>query len=404
MICLVKGLTSGHDVRARCALRSQLEAAGLLPVFRKVKRWNDDRATLLIKQYEEEAENDRIDLIDSQNKILLKSMRDPGDVYNALFKMTEGTKASKYLLNSLQHLLLIKEDGDQRVRYFQLIDRLITSIVMSDMPDLNQDFARAFGISVSHVMGKFVEQERLDSSMGEIKDLKASLAQMTREKAEISEVVDRDEVVASLKAQVADLEDKLRKSRAATEAVTDQMSGMKKDYEVRIVELERIIQELYNMLRESQHLEEVQGYNEGPIDRSKLIYDLREQWERKKTIRKLEGRDKARDPNKRKTLRPGDDSIIEEESEAEDGEIMEAEKIALGAARGKERTVKVKREKVLSGSQFMDAEDERVREHIEDALFSGSDHVVSDFRMVRIWLNSLVAYTLQWTAFEKYSS
>ena len=322
----------------------------------------------MIREYEAEAEDDRLDLIEAQDRVLLQSMRDPQDVFRALLQMTKGSQASAYLINSLRHLLLIKEEGDQRTRYFQLIDRLITSIVTSDSPDLNQDFARAFGISVSHVVAKFVEQDKLDSALLEIRGLKASLAKMSREKAEMTEEMSRDDLVASLKAQVVELEERLRKSRAATEAVTDQMEGMKKDYEMRLAELEMVIQELYNMLRESQHLEQVVDLNEGPLDRKQLIYELREQWERKKTIRKLEGR--------RKTLRPGV-NLAEDESEDEDAEVLEAEKVALGEARGKEKVVKSRIEKAISGSQFMDAEDDRVRAHIEDALFKESDHIVS---------------------------
>ena len=380
MICLVIGLTSGSDIRARCSIRAQLEAAGLLGVLEKVKRWNDEMTLRFIRQYEEEADSDRRELMEEQDQIVLQSMRNPEDVFRALLQMTRGSKASVYLLNSLRHLLLIKEDGDEKVRYFQLIDRLITSIVMSDTPDLNQDFSRAFSISVSHLMGKFVEQERMESALLEVKDLKSTLARVTREKIELSEEMNGDDLVAKLKLQVTELEERLRKSRAATEALTDQMEGMKRDYEGRISDLELIIQELFNMLRESHHLDNVQGINDGPINRTQLIYDLREQWERKKTIQKLEGKNHAR----RKTIRPGE-PIVEGGSDDEDaetvegehGQIMEAEKVALrGEARAQKRMVRTKSEKVLSGSQFLDAPDERVREHIEDALSIQADHVV----------------------------
>ena len=274
MICLVQGLTSGNDVRSRGSMRSQLEVAGLLNTFHKIRPWNDQMINRMLLQYEEQAEADQRELVEAQDLIMLQSMRNPEDVFRALVQMTRGSKASAYLLNSLRHLLLIKGEGEQRTRYFQLIDRLITSIVLNDTPDLGQDFSRAFGISVSHLVGKFVEQERMESAVLEVKELRAVLAQVNREKAELSEEINRNDLVASLKSQVTDLEERLRKSRAATEALTDQMEGMKRDYEARISDLELIIQELFNMLRESHHLEDVQGLNDGPINRTQLIYDL----------------------------------------------------------------------------------------------------------------------------------
>ncbi len=374
MICLIQGLTSGNDIRARCSIRAQLETAGLLGVFYKVRQWNDEPTTRMIRQYEEEADIDRRELLEEQDQVVLQSMRSPEDVFRALLQMTRGSKASAYLLNSLRHLLLIKEEGDQKVRYFQLIDRLITSIILNDTPDLGQDFSRAFGTSVSQLISKFVEQERMDNAFQEVRELRAALERVTREKIELSEEINRDDLVASLKGQVAELEDRLRKSRAATEALTDQMEGMKRDYEARTSDLELIIQELFNMLRESHHLDEVQGLNDGPINRTQLMYDLREQWERKKTIRKLNGKDRA----KRKTMRPGDTLNGNESDSDEDVEVLAAEKVAFkGEARGHARTVKAREKKALSGSQFMDAPDDHVRAHIEDALSNQADHIVS---------------------------
>jgi cytokinesis protein len=190
MLVLLLGLTSGGDIRVRCSVRSQLESAGLLRVFQKVQSWNDETTMRMIRQYEEEAESDRRELAAEQDDKLLRSLRAPEDVFRALLDMTKGTKASAYLLDSLRHMLLIKDQGDARVRYFQLIDKLISSIVMSDTPDLGGDFSRAFGVSVQHLMGRFVEQDRLDSALQETARAKAELARVTREKLELADEVE----------------------------------------------------------------------------------------------------------------------------------------------------------------------------------------------------------------------
>lgn len=132
------------------------------------------------------------------------------------------------------------------------------------------------------------------------------------------------------------------------------MEKTKQNYESRIRDLELIIQELFNMLRETAHLDQVIAMSEGPFDRPQLIHQLRLQWERKKTIRKLEGRDMK-------------DRKLGEDEDEDEAKVVQAAKGSIVKAR----------EKHMSGSQFADAEEERVRAHIEVALVKGADHVVS---------------------------
>jgi cytokinesis protein len=361
MIYLIMAMTSANDIRVRCSIRSQLESADLMKVFQKIRAWRDEQTIRMIRQYEEEAERDRQDLMEEADLDLLKSTRSPKDVFEALMQKTKGSKASAHLLDSMRHLLLIKAEGEEKVRYFQLIDQLITSVVMNDSPDLGHDFSRAFGMSVTNVISKFVEQERVDKAVDEVRELKIALATAHREKAALVEevAIGNDGLVGQLKAHVAELEEKLRNSRNATESIEDQMGKMKRDYEERIKELDAVIQELFNMLRETTHLDQVTAMSDGPVDRAQLIHQLRLQWERKKTIRKLEGRD-MRDQRIAKLERVGEDDEVEAEVvQAEKGSMVKAEK------------------KHMSGSQFADAEEERVRAHIELSLVKGADHIVS---------------------------
>jgi len=259
MIYLIMAMTSANDIRVRCSIRSQLESADLMKVFQKIRAWRDEQTIRMIRQYEEEAERDRQDLMEEADLDLLKSTRSPKDVFEALMQKTKGSKASAHLLDSMRHLLLIKAEGEEKVRYFQLIDQLITSVVMNDSPDLGNDFSRAFGMSVTNVISKFVEQERVDKAVDEVRELKVALATAHREKAALVEevAIGNDGLVGQLKAHVAELEEKLRNSRNATESIEDQMGKMKRDYEERIKELDAVIQELFNMLRETTHLDQV---------------------------------------------------------------------------------------------------------------------------------------------------
>lgn len=393
IIFLLSGLVSAADIRIRISVRGQLELANVSTLLDTLKDWKEPHLEDALQRYFEEEEADRKEFLEEQVRVQVETMKNPEDMVRALLQRTKGTKASAYLLNTFRHLLLIKEEGDERNRFFQLIDQLIQSIVMHDSPDLNQDFARAFGISVSQLMGKFVDQQQLEAAQTENKSMKARLAQAEREKQDLlDEIAQGDQgLVGRLKKQIADLEDRLRKSRAATESLLNQMEGMKVDYETRIAELELYIQELFNMLRETNHLDQVQAMTDGPIDRAQLIHDLREQWERKKTIRKLEGGGSRKKPTRSNTMTTintittessfGDD-IGEDD---EEGDVLEAQTERFQTSdpqfvksrRQSAVSKSLSRDTATSGTQFMDAEEERVRSHIEDSLVRGVDRVVS---------------------------
>lgn len=398
MLFLVNALISSRDLRTRCSIRSQLEASGVPQIHAQIRAWKEPVLDGHLIAYAKEAEKDRRELVASQQATLLNTMRAPEDVFRSLLQTTRGSKSSGYLLNTLRHMLLIHNDQE---RYFQLIDRLIVSIVMNDSPDMGQDFARAFGISVTHLIGKFVEQDRIESAMDEIKGLKSALNRSELENADLTEKLEggSDQLVRELRARISELEEKLQKSRAATDALRDQMDGMKRDYESRINDLELVIQELFNMLREANHLDTISHMNQGPINREQLIHDLREQWHRKKTIQKLEGgsggggggggsgsgsgsgtdtgfgngresalQDGSGDRNGGGGYpysRNGSDSRDEEI-----GQVIQAEKGKTVPAMTITR----------DSNQFQDATEDDVRAHIEEALIRGADHIVSVVR------------------------
>lgn len=235
MLYLAQLMASSNQLRSRCSVRSQLEASGLIAIFDKVRPWREPGIQNIIQEYEEEAEADRRELLEEQQQTLLHSMRAPEDVFRALLQNTRGTKASAYFLNAMRHMLLIRQNHDF-VRFYQLIDRLIVSIVTSDTPEMSHDFSRAFGISVTHLIGKFVEQDRMEQATEEIKMLKAAVSRADRERADMADEMagGNDGLVGQLKAQVQELTDKLAKSRAATDALEDQLAGVKRDYEARI--------------------------------------------------------------------------------------------------------------------------------------------------------------------------
>jgi cytokinesis protein len=366
---LIHGVTTVVDeLEIRVHLRSQMEACGLKKVLDKMKQFGHTSIDRLISQIESEAEDDAREIAREFNQDVLKDLGAPQDVFNALLSSVEGTRAHDFFLSSMQHLLLIREDDDTRIRYFQLIDQLISAVVLDQKGanGLDQDFSSLMGVSVNKVVNRFADQDRLDKALANAAEMKATAQQLALEKAAVEEELAQSGqgLVQKLQDKLAATEELLKGSRAATKKLELELEEMKKMYEERIASLELRIQELFNMLRESRELENVAAGSGGTIDRAEMIANLERQHELKKTIQNR-----------------GEGGAFEDGEESSDG--MEAPEIALvegkipmSKAKGKVKSTKLRRDEVKSGSQFLDAEEERVREHIEQSLADGLDKLV----------------------------
>jgi cytokinesis protein len=382
---LIHGVTTVVDeLEIRVHLRSQMEACGLKKVLDKMKQFGHTSIDRLISQIESEAEDDAREIAREFNQDVLKDLGAPQDVFNALLSSVEGTRAHDFFLSSMQHLLLIREDDDTRIRYFQLIDQLISAVVLDQKGanGLDQDFSSLMGVSVNKVVNRFADQDRLDKALANAAEMKATAQQLALEKAAVEEELAQSGqgLVQKLQDKLAATEELLKGSRAATKKLELELEEMKKMYEERIASLELRIQELFNMLRESRELENVAAGSGGTIDRAEMIANLERQHELKKTIQTLEGRHR-RAKNGLAEVNRGEGGAFEDGEESSDG--MEAPEIALvegkipmSKAKGKVKSTKLRRDEVKSGSQFLDAEEERVREHIEQSLADGLDKLV----------------------------
>ena len=84
----------------------------------------------------------------------------------------------------MQHMLLIREDGETRTRYFQLIDSLISQIVL-DRRGGGQDLSQTIGMAVSQVVSKLADQERLEAALDEAKEAKSVAEKALKDKHDL---------------------------------------------------------------------------------------------------------------------------------------------------------------------------------------------------------------------------
>lgn len=80
---------------------------------------NHDLIDRQLNIYEDEAENDYEDMVEFYNHQILHDMSDPYDVFQALLRSVEDSRAYDFFLSLLQHMLLIREEGDLRYEFME---------------------------------------------------------------------------------------------------------------------------------------------------------------------------------------------------------------------------------------------------------------------------------------------
>jgi cytokinesis protein len=357
--------------------RAQMEASGLNRILERCRGFQFAGLDKQLEQYDELYEEDHQQLLQNFDQEILRDMSDPYDVYRAIMQSVEGTDAFKYFLSAMQHLLLVRVDDETKRSYFQLIDSLVTSVVLDKKPSFNDGISNTVGLSVERLVAQFGEQERAQALEKEATDARIQLGHLKLEKQALEEELASvsDGLVGQLKKRLAAAEEKLQISRATTDALKEQLADQKRLYEEQTSQLELQISELFKMLKESRGFASAVEANRG-MDRKDLISNLSRQMEHKKTIGILEGRRGG----------PLDEDMDEEEEEEREpgfvGADMDAE-----ALKRRRRTAENRR-KAQAGltaggepstgraSQFMDAEEERVRLHIEESLAAGAELMV----------------------------
>ncbi|KAF9122342.1 hypothetical protein BGW39_009803 [Mortierella sp. 14UC] len=185
------------EIELRVHLRSQLTTSGLTRIISKMRDMKHDLIDRQLNIYEDEAENDYEDMIEFYNHQILHDMSDPYDVFRALLRSVESSRAYDFFLSLLQHMLLIREEGDLRIRYFQLMDAIVTQVL---------------GISVNQLVGKLVDQDRPTQAIEDSKQARQELELVIRQ-TELEVGQKDDGMVSQLKANIYSLEDLFRLSR-----------------------------------------------------------------------------------------------------------------------------------------------------------------------------------------------
>jgi cytokinesis protein len=365
-----------EDLDVRLHHRSLMESAGLQRIIELCQGYGMLGIDKQLRYLQTILDDDECKLRERLDQEILRDLKNPQDVYNSILARTGDTKAHAYFLSMMQHLLLIREEGQPMVHYYRLIDSLVTDVVM------DKKLAGAeqrMGHSVEQIIAQFNEADRYQAAEVEAADARATAVRLRLEKealeAEIAQ--GQDGLVGSLKLQLGRMEEKLNISRETTSRLQGQLVTQKAGYEEQITQLETQIMELFRMLKEvGKGVEKI--LDGGVMDRKTLVQQLEKDFQRRKTISILEGREgrgrKANKSNVRGATREGDlrdDDDDDVDMTPVKGSLRRSKPAGTLKMAGKaSRAVSVVDENGRV-SQFMDADDADAQEQIQQQIAAG---------------------------------
>lgn len=372
--------------------RSMMQAAGLDRIVALCRTFGVSSIDTQLDILEQTLEDDEKKLREHLDQEILKDLANPEDVYNAIAAKTSESKAKDYFLSMMQHLLLIREEGPGLVHYFQLIDSMVTDLVMDKKLGGAE---QRLGHSVERIIAQFNEADRYQHVEDDLAKANSALLKLKLEKESLEEEISQGDngLVGVLKGKLAHMEDKLQVSRENTQRIQGQMEAQKAGYEEQIAQLEAQIMELFRMLKEvGKGVEKIDKIieNSGGMDRKTLIETLEKHLQRDKTISILEGRGGAL--SKKLNGKGIADSAGDSGSAAEGSGDDDTTPRKSGSLKRRPNSTVKSRSKVngVNGSsvrvsegqggrasQFMDADESLVQEEIQQQLAQGN--IVSAF-------------------------
>ena len=368
----------------RMQLRSQMVVAGVAELLEHARRLRSPIVNKLLDVYEREAKKDHQQLIQRVNQDILSNMQDPQEICRAILSTVEGSPAHAHFLSTMQHLLLIRAEGDQRTRYYQLIDTLVTSVVLDSRTDLKGTLSEQVGASVERLVAQLDGQWQAMQAISDAATdkLRVELEQVKGEMVALLKDVtmSEDGLIGKLKAQLAGAEDQLKTSQQLIRGLTAQFDEQGRMHVEEVRQLEMQTQGLFSMLRAAGG--NITPANTADMDRTKLISMLQlKQMEHRGALTALQRTRTKREPRRSAMSRPA--RIPEEEIGAEDEEGEESKsKMSVGRD-GNLRSRKMKPQAPLQSSTKVAEEDEsrsRTEETMQGSGPSSTENDTSDTR------------------------
>ncbi|KAH8682965.1 hypothetical protein BGZ60DRAFT_524308 [Tricladium varicosporioides] len=301
-----------RDLQLRVHIRAQFTACGIKRILTKMEGFQYDVIDKQIERFRTNEAIDYEDLLERENSSMkdsvegeVKDLTDPVQIVDAIMQKVQGSRTQDYFVSAMQHLLLMREnDGEERLRMFQLVDSMLSYVAMDRrLPDM--DLKQSLNFTVQSLLDKLHTDSEARQALDEAVEARqiADSAMAERDEA-------RAQIELGAEGLVAKLQKQLDEQNQIIELQRRQMDAMKVEVEniqtVRAKEAQRNeleTRELYLMLRDAQDIaasnaakngaalgEKNPAQMNGILDRERLMDRLEMQIERQKTQYKLEGR------------------------------------------------------------------------------------------------------------------
>lgn len=303
-----------NDLQLRMHIRAQFGACGIKRILTKMEGFQYDLIDKQIERFRTNEAIDYEDMLERENSSIkdsiegeVKDLNDPAQIVDAIQQRLQGSKTHDYFISALQHLLLIRDnDGEERLRMFQLVDSMLSYVAM-DRRLPNMDLKQSLNFTVQSLLDKLhtdsEARQALDEALEARQIADAAMAERDEMKAQLE--LGADGLVAKLQRQLEEQARFIEAQKRQADSLKAEIESMQtvRAKEAQRYELET--RELYLMLRDAQDVAASQAVKgsagtkiadedpaqmQGILDREKLMDRLAMQLERQKTQYKLEGR------------------------------------------------------------------------------------------------------------------
>lgn len=301
-----------RDLQLRVHIRAQFTACGIKRILTKMEGFQYDIIDKQIERFRTNEAIDYEDLLERENSSMkdsiegeVKDLNDPLQIADAIMQKVQGSRTQDYFVSAMQHLLLIREnDGEERLRMFQLVDSMLSYVAMDRrLPDM--DLKQSLNFTVQSLLDKLHTDGEARQALDEAQEARqiadAAMAERDEMKAQIE--LGADGLVAKLQKQIDEQSRVIEIQRRQADGLKGEVDSLQnlRAKEAQRNELET--RELYLMLRDAQDIaasnaakggkslgESDPQQMAGILNREKLMDRLEMQLERQKTQYKLEGR------------------------------------------------------------------------------------------------------------------
>ena len=302
-----------HDLQLRCHIRAQFTSCGIKRILHKMEDFQYEVIDKQIERYRENEAIDYEDLLQRENSSMkdsiegeVKDLHDPTQVAEAIMSKVQGSRAQDYFMSAMQHMLLIRDnDGENRLRMFQLVDAMLSYVAMDRrLPDM--DLKQSLNFSVQSLLDRLHTDSEARQAIDETTEARQIADSAIAERDEMKARIDMgaDGLVAKLQKQLEEQAQIIELQGRQNDALKAELVDLQR---IRAQELQRSeleTRELYLMLRDAQDfaasvakkgVPEAMASTDpkkmqGILDRESLMARLETQLERAKTQCKLEGK------------------------------------------------------------------------------------------------------------------